>query len=152
MKQGVKRAGKALVLVLCSLLVACETPNFFPNWRIEVAPSTSPDSDLKRLDELAARHDFLPAPLGRDLIDPDYDPVQMLRAYQLRDRRTLHLSIGWAMRHERYFVFVTDIGHASLQLRGLECRKYLDIVADLTGVFGASNVVPSRMGTCDPTA
>jgi hypothetical protein len=140
------------IFVLGLFLAACSAPNFHPGAHIAISPSSAPVDDVRRLDELATRHDFVPKPLGRDRVDTADGPVSLLRGYEFRHRQTLKLVIGRELRHDRYVVFLEDIAHGRFDLRGLECRKYLEIAADLTAVFGTDRVSPSTPEKCDPTA
>jgi len=142
------RQKRTAFLALCFLLAACATPDSAPVRTIEIAPSTALDDDLKKLDVLVLRHDFLAVPTGRDRVEMGAGPVDVLRTYEFRNRRTLRLSIGWELRRSRYRIFLTDLGRSPA--RGLECRKYLEIFADVTTAFGTNRVAPATAETCDP--
>lgn len=144
------RGQRMTVLALCCLLAACATPQSAPVRTIEVTPSSALDADLQRLDELVLRRDFVTVPTRRDRAQTVTGPVDVLRSYEFRNRRTLQLSIGWELQHSRYRIFVTDFGRAPTA-RGLECRKYLEIFEDVTKVFGPARVVASD-DRCDPLA
>jgi hypothetical protein len=144
------RKKRTVFLALCFLLAACATaPNSPPVRTFEIAPSAALDDDLKQLDKLVLRHDFLAVPTSRDRAETGFGPVDVLRSYEFRDRRTLKLSIGWELRRSRYRIFVTDFGRSDEQARALECRKYMEILADVTKTFGANRVAPATAETCD---
>jgi hypothetical protein len=133
------------------LLAACATPNAAPVRTIEVAPTAALDADLKRLDELVLHRDFLAVPTSRDRVETPSGPVDVLRSYEFRDRRTLKLSIGWELQRSRYRIFVTDLRRGGPPARGLECRKYLEIFEDVSRTFGPARVAASDE-RCDPLA
>jgi hypothetical protein len=142
---------RAAFLALGFLLAACATaPNSAPVRTVEITPSSALDDDLKKLDELVLRRDFLAVPTYRDRVEMGGGPVDVLRSYEFRDRRSLKASIGWELRRSRYRIFVADLGRAPA--RGLECRKYLEIFADVSKAFGATRVAPTTAETCDPAA
>ena len=141
---------RAAFLALCFLLAACApTPHSAPVRTVEIAPSAALDDDLKQLNILVLRHGFLAVPTNRDRVETGFGPVDVLRSYEFRDRRTLKLSIGWELQRSRYRIFVTDFGRSDEQASALECRKYLEILADVTKTFGASRVAPATAETCD---
>jgi hypothetical protein len=145
------RKRRAAFPALCFMLAACATaPNSALVRTIEITPSAALDDDLKKLDDVVIRRDFLTVPTGRDRVETGGQPVDVLRTYEFRDRRPLRLTIGWELRRSRYRIFVTDLGRSPA--RGLECRKYLEIFADVTTAFGANRVAPAAAETCDPTA
>ena len=141
---------RAAFLALCFFLAACAAaPHSAPVQTFEIAPSAALDDDLKQLDALVLRHDFLAVPTNRDRTETSFGPVDVLRSYEFRDRRSLKLSIGWELRRSRYRIFVTDFGRGDEQARALECRKYLEILADVKKTFGANRVAPATAETCD---
>jgi len=146
------RKQRAAFFAVCFLLAACAAPNSAPVRTIAISPSAALDDDLKRLDELVQRHDFLAVPTSRDRTETATGPVDVLRAYELRERRALKVSIGWELRHSRYRVYVTDLPRGGAPLHGLDCRKYLELFADITKTFGADRVTPASAETCDPRA
>ena len=146
------RRKRAAFLALGLLLAACATPDAAPVRTFEIAPSAALDDDLKKLDELVLRRDFLTVPTYRDRVEMGAGPVDVLRSYEFRDRRALKLSIGWELRRSRYRIFVTDLGRRDAQARALECRKYLEIHADAAKTFGANRVAPAAAESCDPLA
>lgn len=141
---------RAVVAALCFLLAACAAApeSSAPVRTIEITPSSALDDDLKKLDELVLRRDFVAIPTRRDRVETSGQPIDVLRTYELRERRALRLSIGWELRRSRYRIFVTDFGRAPAP--GLECRKYREIFADVTTAFGASRVAPAAAEACDP--
>jgi len=143
---------KRAFLALCFLVTACATPTSpaAPVRTVEIAPSSSLDDDLKKLDELVLRRDFLAVPTSRDRSETAAGPVDVLRSYELRTHRTVKVSIGWELRRSRYRIFVTSFGRNAEQARGLECTKYREIFADVATTFGASRVAPATAETCDP--
>ena len=145
------RKRRAAVPALCFMLAACAaTPDSPPVRTIDVTPSAALDDDLKKLDDLVLRRDFLAIPTRRDRVETSGQPIDVLRTYEFRDRRALRLSIGWELRRSRYRIFVTDFGRAPAP--GLECRKYLEIFADVTAAFGANRIAPAAAEACDPAA
>ena len=138
-------------LALCFLVAACATaPNSAPVLTVEIVPTAALDDDLKKLDELVLRRDFLAVPTGRDRVQMGAGPIDVLRTYEFRNRRTLRVSIGWELQRSRYRVFVTDLGRGP-PVRGLVCRKYLEIVEDVTRTFGPARVAAADE-RCDPLA
>lgn len=144
--------GRAAILALCMLLAACANmPNSAPVRTIELVPTAALDADLQRLDELVLRRDFVAVPTNRDRVETPVGPVEVLKSYELRDRRTLKLSIGWELQRSRYRLFVTDLRRSGPPARGLECRKYLEIFEDASRAFGPARVIASDE-RCDPLA
>jgi hypothetical protein len=144
------RKKRAAFLALGFLLAACATdPHTAPVRTVEIVPSAALDDDLKQLDTLVLRHDFVAVPTSRDRAETSAGPVDVLRSYEFRDRRTLKLSIGWELRRSRYRIFITDFGRSDDRARALECRKYREIFADVTKTFGASRVAPAAPEACD---
>jgi hypothetical protein len=144
------RKKRAAFLALGFLLAACATPDSAPVRTIEIAPSAALDDDLKKLDELVLSRDFLAVPTYRDRVEMGAGPVDVLRTYEFRNRRMLRLSIGWELRRSRYRIFLTDLGRSGARAPGLECRKYLEIFADVTKAFGTNRVAPATAEACDP--
>lgn len=145
------RMRRAAILALCCLLPACATPNSAPVRTIQIVPTAALDADLKRLDELVLRRDFLAVPTKRDRVESGAGPVDVLQSYEFRDRRTLKVSIGWELQYSRYRIFITDLRRNGPPARGLECRKYLELFEDVTKTFGPARVAPAPE-RCDPLA
>jgi hypothetical protein len=145
------RMRRAALPALCFMLAACAaTPSSAPVRTFEITPSAALDDDLKKLDDLVLRRDFLAIPTRRDRVEMSGQQIDVLRTYEFRDRRALRLSIGWELQRSRYRIFVTDFGRAPAP--GLECRKYLEVFADVSTAFGASRVAPAAAETCDSAA
>lgn len=142
---------RAASLALGLLLAACASaPNSAPVRTVEITPSSALDDDLKKLDQLVLSRDFLAVPTYRDRVEMGGGPVDVLRSYEFRGHRMLKASIGWELRRSRYKIFVSDLGRAPA--RGLECRKYLEIFAEVAKTFGAARVAPATAESCDPAA
>ena len=141
---------RSAVLALCLLLAACATPNSAPVRTIQVVPSAALDDDLKRLDQVVLGRDFVAVPTYRDRVETGGGPVDVIHSYEFRGRRTLKATIGWELQSSRYRIFVTDVGRGP-PARGLECRKYLELFADVAKAFGPARVTASDE-RCDPLA